>query len=126
MRADGVGSETIAVPEASEELIITQSNAMALLKYLISVANQEPLNGIRLTVDTLYGESVYGTSHSSTDVAALGLELISSEYVPATMTTQYLYQCETEGTYLFMDSSSVYGGGGGTFNGCTLPKIAAH
>ena len=68
--------------------------------------------------------SVYGTSHSSTDVAGLGLELISSEYDPATAVTQYLYQCEDGGTYLFMDQPSVYGGGGGTFNGCTLPMVA--
>ena len=124
VRADGSRSETIAVPEASDELIITQSNAGELLKYLISVANQEPLNDIRSTVDMVYGESVYGTSHSSTDVAGLGLELISSEYDPATAVTQYLYQCEDGGTYLFMDQPSVYGGGGGTFNGCTLPMVA--
>ena len=54
---------------------------------------------------------------------SLGLTLVSSEYNPESFGTDYIYDCDLGGAYLFHSWGSVYGGGNGSFQDCLLSTL---
>ncbi len=97
---------------------INSSNYKVLLEYVFTVANSGLFDPLQETVDTIYGDDVYGVPEDLDF-----LTQISSSYDPLASVTRYEYACRDGGIYRFVDPGSVYGGGSGEFEACRFDDV---
>ncbi len=97
---------------------INTSNYKALLEYVFTVANTGLFDQLQETVETIYGDDVYGLPEDLDF-----LTQISSSYDPLASVTRYEYACSDGGIYRFVDPGSAFGGGSGEFEACRFDDV---